>query len=226
VRPLKEGPLYSRKRARDFEPYFWPAEEPAQRAQGERVLEAFRSAEALVIAEDLGTIPDFVRASLTSLGIPGFRVLRWDRAWDVPGKPFGDPRSWPERSVGVSGTHDTASLAEWWETADAAERTAILAIPGLAGRGLTASSAFGPELRDAMLETILGSGSRFVITPIQDLFGWRDRINVPATTGPQNWTWRLPWPSDRMMDLPEPRDRAAALAEMSARHGRDSHDFT
>jgi 4-alpha-glucanotransferase len=220
VRPLKEGPLYSRQRARDFEPYFWPADEPAQRAQGERVLAAFRSAEALVIAEDLGSIPDFVRASLTSLGIPGFRVLRWDRDWHAPGRPFVDPKAWPACSVGLSATHDTSLLGEWWDEATTEERKAFLAIPDLATRGLSPSSLFGPALRDAMLETIFGSGSNFVITPIQDLFGWRDRINVPATTGPQNWTWRLPWPSDRMMEEPEPRDRAAAVAAMAARHGR------
>ncbi len=220
VRPLEEGPLYSLTRARDFEPYFSPADEAAQRAQGDRVIAAFRSADALVIAEDLGTVPDFVRASLASLGVPGFRVLRWDRNWHAPGRPFGDPRAWPPCSVGLSGTHDTASLAEWWDAADIEERTALLAISGLASRGLQAASAFGPELRDAMLDLIFDSGSNFVIMPIQDLFGWRDRINVPATTGPQNWTWRLPWPSDRMMEEPEARDRAAALAAIAARHGR------
>jgi len=220
VRPLASGPFYSPEHAREFEPYFSPADEPAQRAQGERVLAAFRSAEALVIAEDLGIIPDFVRASLTSLGVPGVRVLRWDRDWHAPGRPFGDPRTWPASSVGVSGTHDTASLAEWWDTAGVEERKALLAIPDLAERGLSPSIAFGPDLRDVMLDTIFASGSNFVITPIQDLFGWRDRINVPATTGPQNWTWRLPWPSDRMMEEPEARDRAAALAAIAARHGR------
>ena len=39
-----------------------------------------------------------------------------------------------------------------------------------------------------------------LILPIQDVFGWRDRINQPATVGDQNWTWRLPWPSDRLLD--------------------------
>jgi 4-alpha-glucanotransferase len=225
VRPLKAGPLYSPERARDFEPYFSPADEAAQCAQGERVLAAFRSAEALVIAEDLGVIPDFVRASLTSLRIPGFRVLRWDRDWNAAGQPFGNPRTWPACSVGLTGTHDTASPAEWWDGADIEERAALLAIPDLAARGVKAASAFGPELRDAMLDTILASGSNFVITPIQDFFGWRDRINVPATTGPQNWTWRLPWPSDRMMEAPEARERAEVLASMTVRHGRQPVDW-
>jgi 4-alpha-glucanotransferase len=220
VRPLESGPFYPPKQPRDFKPYFTPADEPEQRAQGERVLAAFRSADALVVAEDLGVIPDFVRVSLGSIGVPGFRVLRWDRQWEEPGRPFGDPRAWPARSVGVSGTHDTASLAEWWETAGAEERTAFLAIPDLASRGLSASAEFGPELRDAILETIFASGSDYVITPMQDLFGWRERINVPATTGPQNWTWRLPWPSDRILAVPEARGRAAAIAKLTERHGR------
>jgi len=39
---------------------------------------------------------------------------------------------------------------------------------------------------------LFASGSDFLLLPIQDLFGWRDRINIPADLGPQNWTWRLP----------------------------------
>ncbi|MGH9329895.1 MAG: 4-alpha-glucanotransferase, partial [Vicinamibacterales bacterium] len=220
VRPLQGGPFHAPKRTRDFKPYFAPTDEPAQRAQGERIIAAFQSAGALVIAEDLGSIPDFVRASLASLGVPGFHVLRWARDWKATSRPFCDPRTWPARSVGVSGTHDTTPLAEWWDAADVEERRALLAIPDLASRGLSVSSGFEPGLRDAILDTILASGSDYVITPIQDLFGWRDRINVPATTGPQNWTWRLPWPSDRMMKVPEAHDRAVALAAMTERHGR------
>ena len=40
-----------------------------------------------------------------------------------------------------------------------------------------------------------------LILPIQDIFGWRDRINQPATVGDSNWTWRLPWPADRTARL-------------------------
>ena len=57
------------------EPFFTPAGEREQTALGERVLELFREPGAEIIAEDLGTVPDFVRASLARLGVPGFRVL-------------------------------------------------------------------------------------------------------------------------------------------------------
>ena len=56
-----------------------------QLSLGERLLDVFRSAGAEVIAEDLGVVPDFVRASLDRLGVPGFRVFRWERHWKDAG---------------------------------------------------------------------------------------------------------------------------------------------
>ena len=53
-----------------------------------------------------------------------------------------------------------------------------------------------------MLETLYASGANLMILPIQDVFGWRDRINTPATVGDDNWTWRLPWASDRLFAEP------------------------
>ena len=58
------------------------------------------SAGAEIIAEDLGTVPDFVRASLARLGVPGFRVFRWERHWHADGQPFRDPRDYPRRLGG------------------------------------------------------------------------------------------------------------------------------
>ena len=60
--------------------------------QGEAVLRVLGEAGAGVIAEDLGTVPDFVRATLARMDIPGFKVLRWERRWKDAGTPFCDPR--------------------------------------------------------------------------------------------------------------------------------------
>ena len=48
-----------------------------------------------IIAEDLGIVPDFVRRSLARLGIPGYKVFRWERAWNDAGQPFRDPSAIP-----------------------------------------------------------------------------------------------------------------------------------
>src|SRR5439155_775134 len=93
--------------------HFVPAEEAEQLALGERLLGVVRAAAgaAGVTGEDLGVVPDFVRRSLATLAIPGYRVLRWERDGDV----FRDPAGFPPLSVATSGTHDTSALAVWWE---------------------------------------------------------------------------------------------------------------
>ena len=67
---------------------FVPADEHEQIAQGEQLLTLFAASGARVIAEDLGLIPDFVRLSTERLGIPGFKVIRWERDWQQEGHPF------------------------------------------------------------------------------------------------------------------------------------------
>jgi 4-alpha-glucanotransferase len=206
---------------------FVPPDEPSQKAQGERVMQVFQGSGACVIAEDLGTVPDFVRASLSGLQIPGYKVLRWEREWHVAGQPFKNPQEYPTRSVATTGTHDTETLIEWWESAPREEREALAHLPFLAERAPRPKSCTdesGPgdssaadqtvcdrQTRDAILELLIASASDFVIFPVQDVFGWRERINVPATVTDENWTWRLPWPVDEMSLLPEVRARAALL---------------
>jgi 4-alpha-glucanotransferase len=200
VRPIDGSPAY-----------FVPEGEAAQQRLGEAILLVFQQAGARIIAEDLGTVPDFVRASLASLGVPGYRVLRWEREWHDPGQPFREPAAYPAASLATTGTHDTESLAAWWDESPEDVRQALLALSDLAALGFTAGQAFDARLRDALLELLIRSGSDFVIFPIQDVFGWRDRINTPATVGGDNWTWRLPWPVETWSSVTEAAERADAM---------------
>ncbi len=201
-------------------PFFVPADEPDQQRLGEDVIAAFASAGAALIAEDLGTIPDFVRASLQSLGLPGYRVLRWERDWHAHGQPFHDPTHYPAASLATTGTHDTDMLADWWDTAGEDERAAVMRIPRLRDTGIDVAQDFDDRLRDALLDTMMHAGSDLVIFPLQDVFGWRDRINVPATVGPDNWSWVSPIPVDRLMDDPTAQERASTLRRMAAESAR------
>jgi 4-alpha-glucanotransferase len=205
-------------------PFFSPPDEPAQRALGERVLDVFRGAGAEIIAEDLGTIPDFVRASLAALGIAGFKVFRWERHWHQAGQPFRDPSEYPPVSVAASGTHDTEPLAVWWDQAPAEERRQVSMLPTIArlsGGADLADAGYDAALRDRLLEALFASGSDLLLLPVQDVFGWRDRINTPATVTDENWTFRLPWPVDQLDDIPEARERQTALRRWSHQYGRD-----
>jgi 4-alpha-glucanotransferase len=210
---------YSRPRGAE-QGAFEPAEEAGQTLQGERLMRLFLECGARVIAEDLGSVPEFVRDSLTRLGIAGYKVFRWERAWDEPGQPFRDPGDYPVLAVVTTGTHDTDTLAVWWETAGRDERRAILALPALgAFRPGDADDPgaipFTPALREAILEMLFGSPADLALLPIQDVFGWRDRINIPATVTPDNWTWKLPAPVDRLRTLPDSEERAKALRDLA-----------
>jgi 4-alpha-glucanotransferase len=207
-------------RERDRRAAFLPPDEPSQISQGERILRLLASFGSQIVAEDLGTVPDFVRASLTRLHVPGYKVLRWEREWNRPGKPFRDPSSYPPLSLATTGTHDTETIAEWWDEAGADERRQAVAWPALRAAGCDPAAAFDDRLRDGLLQTLLASHSNLVVVPVQDIFGWRDRINTPAIVDDINWRWRLPWPIEMLGVEPVPRERADFLRALSSGSGR------
>jgi 4-alpha-glucanotransferase len=205
------------------EAFFTPADEPTQTALGEKVLKIFYQSSVNIIAEDLGTVPDFVRASLARLGIPGFRVFRWERHWHTDGQPFRDPAEYPKISVATSGTHDTEPLVVWWQHASKEDKQSIdelSTIQQLTGGARLSSATDESIVCDVLLEAIFASGSNLVLLPVQDVFGWRDRINEPGTVNDRNWTFRLPWPSNRLDAVAEAGERQRALRGWSQKYGR------
>jgi 4-alpha-glucanotransferase len=196
---------------------FVPDDEDEQLALGERLLTALADAAgpARVIGEDLGVVPPFVRRSLGRLGIPGYRVLRWE---DDAGA-FRDPARWPAVSVATTGTHDTSALATWWEgELDPAARRALAAVPVFAGLR-AAGATFTPAVHAALLDGLYAAGSALVVLPFPDAYGGRERINVPATVGRANWGYRVPRTLARL-DGPESVALGARLRALAERHGR------
>jgi 4-alpha-glucanotransferase len=196
-------------------PFFIPADEPRQRQQGERIL-GLLGEKAEVLAEDLGTVPDFVRASLAEQEIPGTKVLRWETDKGVP----RDVTKFSHVSVAVTGTHDTESLASWWEGLEDWEREHQLAQPLLARLRGAAAKQFTAETKSALLELAYGAASDALLIPITDALGWKDRMNTPGTVGPQNWTFRLPWTLSELFSAPEAVAMARQLAHLAEQYGR------
>jgi 4-alpha-glucanotransferase len=201
---------------------FVPREEPDQRAHGHDLMRAIvaEAAPAGVVAEDLGTVPDWVRDDLTSLGIPGYRVFRWERH----GHAFIDPRTYPALSVATSGTHDTDTLLTWWDDLDTADRAAVTQLLDLDSPTPTdhcsrmTDNAPLPLL--PLLRRLYDAGSLMTILPVQDLFGWPERINVPATVGGENWSYRLPAATSQLDELPSVRERMVLVRDMIDAAGR------
>jgi 4-alpha-glucanotransferase len=197
------------------EPFFIPADEPRQREQGERLLQLFGE-KAEVLAEDLGTVPDFVRASLAEQEIPGTKVLRWENDRGAP----RDVTKFSHVSVAVTGTHDTESLRSWWEGLADWERELQLTQPQLARLRGPKQKQFTPETKSALLELAYVASSDALLIPVTDALGWKDRMNVPATVGSHNWTFRLPWTLGELFSSPEPVATARELAHLAERYGR------
>ena len=180
-------------------------------------MEAFRSAGVDLCAEDLGTVPPFVRVSLTRIGVPGYRVLRWEKDDAV----FRDPDHWPALSLATTGTHDTEPVAVWWENLPEEERSAARAIPALRHLSDEQASHFSPHVHQAILEAVYRSGSDLLVLPVQDVFGARERINLPGTMGPENWSYRLPWTIEALGRDPFVRERTRVMSELAERFGRN-----
>ncbi|HZA51539.1 MAG TPA: 4-alpha-glucanotransferase, partial [Myxococcaceae bacterium] len=164
---------------------FIPEDEGEQRKLGEfhfRLL----SEDAGIIAEDLGVVPDWVRQTLTGLGLPGYRVLRWERDEHV----YRNPRTFPPVSLVTTGTHDTETLREWWEGNDDSERAAVAQVyPEL--ERVDPGRQFTPRIHEALLAACENAGSDLAVLPWQDVLGTRDRINLPGTMGDGNWAYRI-----------------------------------
>lgn len=188
---------YVRPIDRTITAFFDPGDEAAQIALGETLVNIFAATESRpeLIAEDLGSIPPFVRESMARRNLPGLKVLRWEKHWDREGQPSIDPREFPELSVATTGTHDIEPLADTPE-------------------GLTDDS------RAAVLQSLLSSASYLTLIPVQDIFGWTDRINTPAIVDDMNWTWRLPWPVDTWLDREGTVARADQLKAWTREAGR------
>jgi 4-alpha-glucanotransferase len=165
-------------------------DEQGQRERGRRFLEAVAGASPMLpVAEDLGLIPPYVGQVLAELNIPGYKVMRWEKAKDGN---YTDPQTYLPVSLATSSTHDNEPLADWWETVDPVEKKLFWTLVS----GETTKPPAFSKAREKALASLLGAGSRIVILPIQDIFGTRDRVNTPGTLGDHNWTYRFPTPAE------------------------------
>jgi 4-alpha-glucanotransferase len=164
---------------------FDPEGEEAQRARGERVLTTIlaEAAPAKVIAEDLGMIPPFVRDEMRKLGLPGYRVLPWEKD-DEHG--YRDPKRYPAVSVASWSTHDTAPITSWWDELPAHDRAGLGRVCGFD------ASAPEPDRVLAQFRVLFGAASQLTLILAPELLGEHRRINTPGTVGAANWTYRLP----------------------------------
>ncbi|RSV19940.1 4-alpha-glucanotransferase [Sphingomonas sp. ABOLG] len=185
-------------------------------------IEAYR-ANAIVIAEDLGTVPAGLRADLSRRGMLGMRVLPFER--DQQGA-FIPPSRWDADAVAMTGTHDTPTLAGWWVGRDIDWRARIAGMVDTAATSHRANErkslvqiidlaplpAAAPV--DEILHAVADAPAPLAIFPLEDLLGLEEQPNLPGTIDQHpNWRRRMPGATDTLLARPDVQRRTHMLSE-------------
>jgi len=164
---------------------------------------------AIVLAEDLGTVPEGFQDRLREAGIDGMRVLWFERD---QAQHFVPPTQWTQRAAAMTSTHDLSTLAGWWQGNDLAWREKIgnVSDPAAAQAERTqdknelwhaiqqsgAAQGVPPDdpaaFADAAVVHVGLSACELVMLPIEDALALREQPNLPGTTDEHpNWRRRL-----------------------------------
>lgn len=183
---------------------------------------------AVVIGEDLGTVPRGFRGHLAGAGIAGMRVLWFER--DKSGAFIPPPR-WDADGVALSTTHDLPTLAGWWSGRDIAWHRKLRLGDAKAESRLrvkdrgklwnslkSAKAAQGPppgpaapaSFVDAAIAALAQAPAPLTLVPVEDLLGMREQPNIPGTVA-EHPNWRRRLESEHPLGKPAARRRAARL---------------
>ena len=179
----------------------------ANRIDGERYLKALLETVGLnrLIGEDLVVVPDYVRPSLTSLGIAGFKIPIWETGQN--GRLI-DGKTYQRLSVTTYATHDHPPIRTHWDDLYAAASSgnghALYEMQRLAEfAGIdqaTMPKPFSDGIHTALIAALFRSNSWIAILMITDLFGGTQRFNVPGAIADSNWSERLELPVSKWKD--------------------------
>jgi 4-alpha-glucanotransferase len=198
---------------------------PAEDLLGILALESVRH-NALVVGEDLGTVPEEVPPALAKWGVLSSKVLYFEREWN------GDFRSadrYEALALATANTHDMATLVGFWAARDidARDRAGLLGadatrartareererekqalLTRLAEEGILdgASAPNDAVLRGAVHEFLCRTRSVLVGIALDDLAGEQDAVNLPGASADQHasWTRKMSMTVEEMQQSPD-----------------------
>jgi 4-alpha-glucanotransferase len=185
-------------------------------------LESWRH-RAIVLGEDLGTLPDGFRDRLAAAGIAGMRVLWFER----DGTAFAPPAAWGGEAVAMTSTHDLPTVAGWWAGSDLrlreqlgpgdarpAERAALWHALRASGAARGAMPDDPQAVVDAAVAHLARAACPLAILPLEDALGLEEQPNLPgADEAHPNWRRRMAADAQDMLAAPRVAARLAALRE-------------
>ncbi len=199
---------------------------PTEDMMGILALESVRH-HALIVGEDLGTVPPEVPGVLERWGILSSRVMYFERESDGRFRPAS---SYPKLSLTTADTHDMATITGFWTARDIELQHMAGLIPSneqaaaalahrdnerrflverlVAEGALKSSLAESPsnsELRGGVHRFLCSTPAALVGVYLEDLVGEREPVNLPGVSPDlfRSWTRRLSRSLEGIADDPE-----------------------
>lgn len=164
-----------------------------------------QNTDMLILGEDLGDVPPCTREIMHEFGIPGFKIDRWERNYDGDNS-FIHPCDYQPVSISTLSTHDSETLRGWWQNYPK-EREEYYRTLGCKGEP---PEKLDGDLENEILRRFYSSSSVFAVIGMWDILGLvpdilyddpsKNRINVPATINPNNWTMRYRFYVEDMLE--------------------------
>ena len=191
---------------------------------------------AIIIGEDLGTVPAGFRDRIGRAGLYGTRVLWFERERNR----FAPPQAWPVTAAAMTSTHDLPTVAGWWRGTDIdvrakcglvedadkerATRTTDRQVLWRACRRAKAAEGDLPapnetsRAADAVVKFIAQTPSQLALLPLEDALAAEDQPNVPGTIDEHpNWRRRYAGQAEELLSPADVRRRLDPLARRGPR---------
>jgi 4-alpha-glucanotransferase len=209
-------------------------------------LESVRNA-VVIVGEDLGTVPDYVRETMARFGILSYRLFYFEQDAN---RQFKLPGEYPKLALVSASTHDLPTLAGFWQNRDIEARREAGVLPdddsvrhAIAQRlaekqkildllhrlkllpdAFTRNAAELPDLtgdlHDAIVGFLMSTPSMLLLLNQEDLFKETEQQNLPGTTAEYpNWRRKMKYASEELRFSPA-REFAAMFRRWAQKTGR------
>jgi 4-alpha-glucanotransferase len=191
------------------------------------VAEESRRWHCITIGEDLGTVPEGFRGTLSAWGVWSYLVVLFERHGDGS---FRRPEEYPEHAIATLNTHDLPTFAGWMSSHDLRTKHAIDVDPGETEHerhqsrvtfcaALAAATGHRDITFEAVAAFLAATPTRLVSVAVEDVLGLKDQVNVPGTVH-EHPNWRRRWPV--LLEELASDQRLARIAVTFSRAGRGS----
>lgn len=185
-------------------------------------IEAAR-ADATIVGEDLGNIPDGLREALEESGILGCRVAQFERQWEKGDTAFSPADAYARGALTSWGSHDLPTWEGWKQGREIDWRVTVgdmdEAAAAEAHRQRKAEVAafcdlIGGETLDDLHAFLARTPSRLVVAQVEDLLGRVEQPNLPGTVHQHpNWRRRVGVPAEQIGQLDAVRRTSIIMAD-------------